>query len=75
MPSAKNPADLSSIILKHLNFVFDANPTDKGIFLDPGEMTTSVIPCFIQESRIVCADGIVEYIIQLTNVINELTDY
>ena len=44
IPRAKKPADLSSIILKQLNFGFDANPKASGEFLEPGEITIFCIP-------------------------------
>jgi hypothetical protein len=63
IPKAKNPADLSSTILKQLNFLLDAKLTASGIFLDPGDITTFVIPNSRHVSITVCADGIFGYII------------
>jgi hypothetical protein len=39
IPKAKNPADLSSTMLKQSNLSFEAKPIAKGAFLEPGEIT------------------------------------
>jgi hypothetical protein len=45
--------------------LFEAKPIVSGAFLEPGEMTTLVIPSFKQERIIVWAQGIVGYIITI----------
>jgi hypothetical protein len=43
----------------------EANPIAKGAFLEPGEITTVVMPSFKQVRITVCAEGITGYIITI----------
>ena len=60
MPMAKNAAQRSSTTLYVLKKGSKAKLIVNGAFLEPGEITTCLIPAFLAKPTILCAKGIDE---------------
>jgi hypothetical protein len=70
MPMAKNAAQRSSTILKHLKNGFFVKLMVNGAFLDPGEITMFLTPLVLKYNTKVCAAGISEYVMDYKNTLS-----